>query len=668
MKLRMWTLDVAREQSPSYEGLRAWCRLSLDAGYNAIGLYLEHRFVYASAPWAAGKGALEPEVVQRLQSEFPDLQIIPFINLLGHFEGFLYTEEGSRFAEEAFRGMQANPLHPEFNAFCRGLIDDTLAAFSSEIVHLGGDETAQLGAGPASGERVRAAESEGASDGKAVLYGEHFGPLAQYVLDQGRRPALWADMFEPHPDALTLIPQETLLFDWQYFSGPNPPASDHEKVYCPTLHTYNALWCHLPQSERNVVEHAAAAERDGAYGVCVTTWECGLLGNYNTLKPAIRASGGILLQKEESPSSSSQGSKPGAFEHIIFDRDPDLVPTNDFSLAVGIADNILMNLLQSKEDRGSFVKDGDLYRIFFGVARVEAGTLPLESAVATARRLRLLAGIPAHNLQARDPGKITGTIDGEAFEIQISSVPDGLTPAIEMRVLVSPLLRILEPQRAIVGNISLYAESKDAPRFLKAYLQESETSEEWARLLGCELQEAGGLFAFGNIRSSIKARLLLYSNPFLLYLRNGDDLFSASGEQALGILERAATFATGPDERGPVWLGIKALEFVRQCRRSHLAYAERKPGEAINHLAPCRQIFEDLEKIAVATSINADGSLADVERCRAARRHIDLVIGRIKQYGDGSLGYLPSFATITHPKFVPHDQANWWLINTWANE
>ena len=526
MKFRMWMMDVAREQSPSYESLQAWCRLSLDAGYNAMGLYLEHRFAYPSLPWVHGRGALEPAVVQKLQGEFPDLQLIPFINLLGHFEGFLYTEEGAKFAEETFRGMQANPLHPEFGALCRTILDDTIAAFSSEIVHIGGDETWQLGVGEASAARVREAELSGAPDGKAVLYGEHFGPLAQYVLDQGRRPAVWGDMFAQHPDALALIPPETLIFDWQYFSGPRPPASAHEKVYCPAIHTYNALWCHLPQSERNVVEHAAAAEADGAYGVCVTTWECGLFGNYNTLKPAIRASGAIL------------------------------------------------------------------------------------------------------------------------------NSPSGDSP---------------EPLAALAENVARYAESKDAPRFLKAYLQESETSEEWARLLGCELQEAGGLFAFGNIRSSIKARLLLFSNPFLLDLRDGDDLFSPSGEKALEILDRAAHFATGPDERGPVQLGIKALEFIRQCRRARIAYADHKPGEAMNHLAPCRQIFEDLEKIAVATSINADGSLADVERCRIARRHVETVIGRIKQYGDGSLGYLPSWATITHPKFVPHDQANWWLINRWAN-
>lgn len=272
-------------------------------------------------------------------------------------------------------------------------------------------------------------------------------------------------------------------------------------------------------------------------------------------------------------------------------------------------------------------------------------TIPLELADDLFGRLRDLAALTA--LAAEEgAGSIRGLAKGEPFEIALRST-GGPAARIELEVLTSPPLDAEAPD-GLRRDVAVYARSKDAPRFLREYLRESETSEEWARLLGCELQEAGGLFAFGNIRSAIKARLLLFSNPFLLYVRNGDDLFSPSGEKALEILDRAAHFATGPDERGPVQLGIKALEFIRQCRRSHLAYAEGKVGEAMNHLAPCRQIFEDLEKIAVASSINADGSLADVERCRAARRHIDLVIGRMKLYGDGSLGYLPSFATLTH--------------------
>jgi hypothetical protein len=532
----MWMYDIAREQCPDLDYLCQLCQLSLDSGYNALGLYLEHRFEYPSAPWVAGSGALTPSMVEKIQDDFPDLQIVPFINLLGHFEGFIYTEEGHGFACESFKSMQADPCNPEFVALAKSLVDDTIRIFKSDLIHIGGDETAQLGKGANSEQKCAQYAESGVVDPKAKLYGDHFGALAQHVVDQGRTPAVWGDMFAEHPDALDLIPKQTVVFDWQYFKSSEFTAkpfldAGFRTVFCPAIHTYNAVWCHLPQSERNVKEQAEAAERLGAEGVCVTTWECGLMGNYNTILPAISASGQILTEAK------------------------------------------------SGVNRGS----------------------PLENAT-------------------RDE------------------------------------------------DIAIYADSKAAPVFLSHYLKRGENSEEWARMMGCELQTLGGPFAFGGIRSGIKCRLMLYSNPFLLWLRDRGSLLQAPGMLARELAERATMFAPTSDERGVCQFLVKAIDFVGQVERSHLAYAERSPGRAAAQLAPCRQIFEDLEKVAVATNLNSCGSLADISRAQIARKAVEDVILKVKQYGDGSLGYLPSFETLTHPKFVPHDQSNWWLINTWANE
>jgi hypothetical protein len=78
--------------------------------------------------------------------------------------------------------------------------------------------------------------------------------------------------------------------------------------------------------------------------------------------------------------------------------------------------------------------------------------------------------------------------------------------------------------------------------------------------------------------------------------------------------------------------------------------------------------MDDLARIAKGNLIRFGGSPADIERTIVAKEHVERAMRRIKAYGDGSLGYLPSFETIVHPKFVPHDQGNWWLINRWANE
>jgi hypothetical protein len=531
----MWTYDLAREQAPTIEHLRAFCNLTRDAGYNAIGLYMEHRFAYPSTPWSHGRGCVTPDMVRWLQEEFSDLQIIPFINLLGHFEGMLYTEAGHQYAEEKFKGLQACPSKPEFFELANKLVDDVLGIFTSEIIHIGGDETWQLGVCPVCLERVEEYEKTEGVDGKAQLYGEHFGVIAKRIADAGRRPAVWGDMFFDHPTALDLIPKNTLIFDWQYFKGPQETSRifrdrGFEVVYSPALHTYNATWLHMPQSEENVREHVEAANEDGVLGVCVTTWELGLFGNYETLMPAIRASGKMLAAP----------------------------PT------AGVA-----------EPASEGCKDADVAR---------------------------------------------------------------------------------------------YRPLRDSPHFLKAYLEEGETTEEWARLMGTELQNAGGIFAFTGIRSSMKARLLLYSNPFLFWLHHSDELCGEVGDRALQILDHAISVAPNSAYRGVSEFGSLAIQFVRHTEDARRLYAAGLPGEAARSLVPCRQIFENLAKIAKGVHFRIGGSLADIERCHACLRHVELVIRRIKEYGDGSLGYLPSFETLTHPKFIPHDQANWWLINRWANE
>ncbi len=484
MPLRLWTLDVAREQNFSQEHLDHWVGVTERAGYDAIGLYLEHRFAYPSAPWAHGEGCITPAMIAQLERHHPDVAIIPFINVLGHMEGFINTERGKRFAEERFAGMSACPSNPDFRRFAEEIVDDVLAAFQSQIIHLGGDETAQLG---------RCASCAGQD--KASLYGQQVGALCQRVVDAGRRPAIWADMLLEHPEAARYLPKETLLFVWEYFDEPPADLPDgFEIVLCPTLHTYNSAWLNLRQAEANV------ASMLHADNFCLTTWEYAMLGNVNTLRPVIEAVG--------------QGS-------------------------------------------------ADL---------------------------------------------------------------------------------------------------------LEAYQGESQQHGRWARLVGVELVESGPTFSAGRLRNSLRSRLLLYSNPFLASHMHGDSLNGPDGEVALNLLREAIVIAPDSDYRTVAMMVEKAIEFVRQADEARQAYAQELPGVAVASLAPCRQIFDDLYSMAVANRLNAGGSRADEYRCRQAKEHVERVMRRIRDFGAGALGYLPSWETITDLRFTPHDQGNWWRINRWGEE
>lgn len=661
MQLRMWTYDLAREQAPTLDHLRTFFNVTRAGGYNAIGLYLEHRFAYPSTPWAHGTGCVTPEMIAVLLEEYPEIQIIPFVNLLGHMEGFLYTENGARYAEERFKGLQADPTNADLVRLAEAIIDDTLAIFPSSIIHIGGDETWQLGAGAGSQARVKEYELAPGVDGKARLYGDHFGPLARRITDAGRRPAVWGDMFFDHPAALELIPRDTIIFDWQYFRGPSETSrmfreKGYDVVYCPALHTYNATWLHLPQSEENVREHAAAAVRDEAYGVCVTTWECALFGNYETILPAIRASGRILTGIDQ-----EHGPFPAPSDRLEFEPTvelPQYDPENpEAYLDVVFAKGFVERMLVSQIPQITAIPEGQAYQLHahFPNRTTHFDSLPTNNAEGSFTILARAAKLASPVESEKQSGSFRVTLRGSSAEIHLTKTPatEGAHWELSMKCW---------------ENGVFYSNLREAPNFLRAYLEEGETYEEFARLMGIELLDASGPFAFTGIRSAMKCRMLLYSNPFLFWLRNRDEILGEPGQKAWQILDHAIAVSPDAAYRGCAEFAKLSIEFVRHTEDARRLYAAGLPGEANNALIVCRQIFENFIRLAKSTNVRIGGSLADIERCLTAREHIEKVIRRVKLYGDGTLGYLPSFETLCHPKFVPHDQANWWLINRWANE
>ncbi len=696
MRLKMWTYDLAREQAPTLDHMRRFLDLTREAGFDAIGLYMEHRFAYPSAPWAHGAGCVTPDIVRTLIAEYPDVRIVPFVNLLGHFEGMLYTEDGKRFAEERFLGLQACPSNPEFVKICGKLLDDVIKAFDDELVHIGGDETAQLGKCPRCAERAsgvglqasgrgmqapdgghpaeprrsdpsdpsdspdagRPTPDAAVADSKRRLYAQHFGPLAQKAVEAGKRPAVWGDIFAEHPGARDALPKETLIFDWQYFCGVAESARPFldrgfEVVGCPALHTYNAAWLHLEASERNVREVAADAALLGLYGVCVTTWECGLFGAYDTLFPALLWSGSVLREAVGDTADTTYRSYK--------------------SYPLGESENL--------PDRSS---DPQWHREVADLSRPKDGkhmAALTQLGIATSRELLEASaaerGYPFIDLERLRPPKETlSTLpasilkayivfpvkrSGDNLWLAMANVRD--VEAMDAAGASSGCKII--PAMAVPESVHAAIEA----HFGSNALSEDESAcSDWSRLMGVELERLGGVFGFSKTRSSLKCRLLLYANPFLAWFHHAEELCGERGDAALAMLELAEAVAPGEAERGVTGFVKAAVEFIRTAEAVRLAYAKRIPGEALRRLAVCRGIFDDLERIAKKTHARIGGSLADVERCKVARSHVETVMRRVREFGDGSLGYLPSFEHFTSLKFVPHDQGAWWRINRWGDE
>lgn len=500
---KIWMLDLAREQSPTLDHLYQYATVAQESGFS-LGLYLEHRFAYPSHPEFAGLGAVTPRMIEALCAEFPSLEIIPFINVLGHVEGFLYAAEGQKYREETFKGLQACPSNPDFLAFCQEILADVISIFPSQLVHIGGDETSQLG----KCEQCRK-QAESLPNGIADLYSRHLTPLIDQVLAAGKCPAVWGDIFLEQPAALENLSQEAVIFDWQYRNGLQDSADrfGDRKVYgCPTLHVYNSPWMHISESEHNIRSVASDAHKMGLEGICLTTWEAGLFGCFDTQFPAIKWAGKIADKPEEDSS------------------------------------------------------------------------------------------------------------------------------------------------------------------ILDSFADESGAHREWAKIMGVDIPSLGGVFAHSMLRHPLKCRLLLYSNPFLITMHHGEALVGELGKQAIQLADQAMAIAPDEPYRNASAFVRSAVEFAILSQRAKQFYDKDQPESAIGQLTPLRGLFDDLAKLAKQNHHRIGGSQADFQRCIRAKKHVEEVISRIQQYGHRELGYLPAFDVITNPRFMPHDQGCWWLINQWANE
>ncbi|MGI8922793.1 MAG: family 20 glycosylhydrolase [Fimbriimonadales bacterium] len=294
-----WMYDIGREQSPREDALRVMLERSLMAGYNAVGFYLEHRYAYPSAPWAADEGCLTPELVRKLSAEFRPrgLRVIPFLNVLGHMEGFIRSEGGQWLGEGPSTGSaQMCPSRQECIDFGRKLITDALDAFEDEWMHLGGDETNQLG-------QCEICADRATKIGKAGIYASYFAPLCEWVVSLGKRPCLWGDMLIEHPDVLVRLPKETIMFDWHYGERPYDSTkmfrdAGFDVVCCPAVRSYDSFFCHLNETRENIDQHAEDAEKLRVLGVLVTTWEFSYFTNYASTLPIIYSAGRRLALGE----------------------------------------------------------------------------------------------------------------------------------------------------------------------------------------------------------------------------------------------------------------------------------------------------------------------------------------------------------------------------------
>ena len=207
-------LDWLLAQLPRYA---AW-------GYQELHLHLEDAVEFPSLPGVARHDAYSYRQFTRLVNAATrvGIKVVPIVNLLGHTQYLIKVPELRDLNElrsadgSPFPGGQICPLHPRTLEVAEKLLRDMAPFCTAGKVHVGLDESFDLGRHPLSRREI-------ARIGLAAHFAGHINRLHALTRSLGLRMGMWADMLYFLPGAIPLLPADLIAYEWYYYGFPRRP-------------------------------------------------------------------------------------------------------------------------------------------------------------------------------------------------------------------------------------------------------------------------------------------------------------------------------------------------------------------------------------------------------------------------------------------------------------
>jgi hypothetical protein len=311
--VRGFMLDVSRDRVPTRATLERLVGVLALARYNQLQLYMEHTFAYRDheTVWRHAS-PLTADDVTWLDGLCAGhgIELVPNQNCFGHMHRWLEHPE-YRHRAEAPEGFELLPgVHrpaavlaptPDNARFALDLFDELVPLFRSRRVHVGGDETFELGEG--------ASRDEVAERGREAVYADHLARIAGPLVERGHEVLFWADVVRRDPAQLRRLPEGAVPVAWTYeappvdgtttaerprnpeleavlerlgldvgahhgFAGNTAPLAEAGVPFwvAPGTSTWVSLVGRLDNARANLLDAAVVAAERGAPGYLVTNW------------------------------------------------------------------------------------------------------------------------------------------------------------------------------------------------------------------------------------------------------------------------------------------------------------------------------------------------------------------------------------------------------------
>jgi hypothetical protein len=265
--------DISRGPIPTEEFMKRQIATLAAYKLNLFGLYMEHVFDFASQPLVAPKeGALTAEEIKSLVAYAQQryVTIVPEQQTFGHLHHMLKYEIYADVAERP-HGHVLTPTRARTYDVIKAMYGDLVPLFPGPFLHIGGDETFELGHGLTS---ARVAEV-----GLGRVYLEHMQKVNEILLPYHKQLMFWGDIALKYPQLLGILPKDVIAVPWDYgagasFEGIIKPYRDAglRVMVAPGVGNWNQVWPDLDDSYINIRNFVRDGQRLGAIGMLNTTW------------------------------------------------------------------------------------------------------------------------------------------------------------------------------------------------------------------------------------------------------------------------------------------------------------------------------------------------------------------------------------------------------------
>ncbi|MDO4764519.1 MAG: family 20 glycosylhydrolase [Eubacteriales bacterium] len=278
-------MDVTRGRIPKVEWIKKWIDQLAYYKINQFQLYIEHSYLFRDLTelWRDDTPYTAKDIMELDQYCMErGIEMVPSLSSFGHLYKLLSTKEYKHLCEledsdqkpfSVLGRMQHHTVdvtNPESMALIKDMISEFMGLFASRQFNICADETFDLGTGKS--------KEKAEKVGKSRLYIEYVKELAEFLVENGRRPMFWGDVIVGFPELIKELPEETICLTWGYainqrdYETMKMAEAGATQYCCPGCCGWNEIVNLNWNSYNNIKLMAQHAQKYGAIGLLNTDW------------------------------------------------------------------------------------------------------------------------------------------------------------------------------------------------------------------------------------------------------------------------------------------------------------------------------------------------------------------------------------------------------------